>query len=1174
MIGGGTGKKSRRGKHASSYDGKSPEEIQKVKKARKAVLKKARRMNQSQQKADEEKEKAKARMKTSRAREKQKREDMSCSFEKTKVWEVPGKDYYNDVDFESNPEVAVQLWYDNNGTWLLRESKWLVAYLHLDDMMSKDALERSRPVLTKLLTKVIRSQRTLIEGVHSVFGKEEWAAQRKWQEDNCIEDSEMAALRWLDDNGSDIHDNSFECISRDFDKAWTDSLVGRLKVKVPGRGVFILDSVDNSNTNGGRCICKYVGPKTCKSIEKCLCKRECFIRLTYEKVKEYVDKDEPSFPELDLPDFPKECQPSYTEVVDEAWAKKLIGLKLQVPQHWWEKRKTKKRLKGTKLWKCEIASIKLDDEEERYFILKSLDPDDEFPDDRYPMAYEAVKEYADEKDPKYSTFDLPPFQRQAAFVDWEHVSLLQQTKESLTKEEWDDAKIRAILREYCMGRITQIQEHQRMTPEKQHELGATFLEAQGRGVSWGKEKFNDKSIDAPLCTCASCGSRDFDCDERQYQYVDLNELDILKLDNEQWGEHVDRMEQDDGDPLCLPVDKDGNTAVFQTHKAYSVWPQDDKLVENLCQERSKVEGSRGYDDCLFEYKPCGGFCCPPGMNGKKLCTRQHDKRVKFFHLHPEFVEEYKNDNKKVGFKAKVCSDCYWSITNKDKKTGKPKPMIPELSIASGVDLGNYRRIGIVYQKNVTSRHTCGLTPLTPRERHIISKVRHCIHIVKIESNSGANNGDEAKKSVQYNHHSTIKGCGIVFDHNSPRVVQNLLTPESINGDIQLQFVCHKGEYDRLVAKAIGSANVKGRALVIYQWLKVLERINKWYKGDEELQELPPFSEFNRTMDVCNNELIKKAEQTYSEDLERQVNIARDDYAGIRARTTSDVNMLDDDEGESDGDDFPMKHVYLTDSEKTPHGNRADHDHRFIVDCANTLKVSKDQQVGVKVSQAKYKEAVTQEKMAKSHRQEEPKNEFLTGDEGLVKAFPDVFLLGTGYDVDHTRAPRLTPKQRKHLLRQFTCAAASCAALIFYLFNQMQRHDVVRAVHAKTQDREKFDDFVKEYTSPEFQAKLQKAVAKPHSPDGKYVMRKIAPMLTSVGRSVTFGAVERDQSKGEILALGRRFGCAPTFLTFAIDDVNSAPSIRLVTPSSDNKEFPSQVSGEAYEALRNGFGLAE
>ena len=81
------------------------------------------RMNKPQNRAND-----RARKIVTRARSKQKREDMSCSFEKTKVWEVPGKDYYNDVDFESNPEVAVQLWYDNNGTWLLRESKWLIAY--------------------------------------------------------------------------------------------------------------------------------------------------------------------------------------------------------------------------------------------------------------------------------------------------------------------------------------------------------------------------------------------------------------------------------------------------------------------------------------------------------------------------------------------------------------------------------------------------------------------------------------------------------------------------------------------------------------------------------------------------------------------------------------------------------------------------------------------------------------------------------------------------------------------------------------------------------------------------------------------------------------------------------------------------------------------------------------
>ena len=57
-----------------------------------------------------------------------------------------------------------------------------------------------------------------------------------------------------------------------------------------------------------------------------------------------------------------------------------------------------------------------------------------------------------------------------------------------------------------------------------------------------------------------------------------------------------------------------------------------------------------------------------------------------------------------------------------------------------------------------------------------------------------------------------------------------------------------------------------------------------------------------------------------------------------------------------------------------------------------------------------------------------------------------------------------------------------------------------------------------------------------------------------------------------MALGRRFGCAPTFLTFAIDDVNNISSIRLTTPGSGNTKFPSQVSGEIYEALRNGYNV--
>ena len=78
-------------------------------------------------------------------------------------------------------------------------------------------------------------------------------------------------------------------------------------------------------------------------------------------------------------------------------------------------------------------------------------------------------------------------------------------------------------------------------------------------------------------------------------------------------------------------------------------------------------------------------------------------------------QEYEEDDGKIGFKVMLCGDCHRSVTKKNEKTGGPEPEIPGLSIASGVDFGDFRRVG--------------LTPLTLRERNIISKVRHYINII-------------------------------------------------------------------------------------------------------------------------------------------------------------------------------------------------------------------------------------------------------------------------------------------------------------------------------------------------------------------------------------------------------------------------------------------------------------
>ena len=643
----------------------------------------------------------------------------------------------------------------------------------------------------------------------------------------------------------------------------------------------------------------------------------------------------------------------------------------------------------------------------------------------------------------------------------------------------------------------QIQEHQELTPSKQHELGARFLEAQGRGVSWGKNSFGgdscgSDSIDALLVTCASCGCRDFECDGNQYVDLTLaNGLDVLKMNDEDWKCHSDRLYFESSHRLEIPVSNDYETKIIKASKVYSMWPQDDnKISDDLFDESKKAKGSRKYDDRLFEIEPhsCDDKCATT-ENGDIICLIDHGPRYKRYHLHPEFVEEYKMDNGKYGIRAKICRTCHDSI-----KDGK----IPELSLANGVDFGDYRRIG--------------LTPLTLRERHIISKVRHFINIIKIEGSNKEKKGREEKE--QYNHHSAMKGCGIIFDHDCPQVVKKLLTPESINGDVQLQFVCHEGEYDRLVAKAIGSANVKGRAFVIYQWLAVLKHINKWYKHDKLVPhlEMSYFHEFKHLIDECNNDLIHGAIRT-DKTVERVANIARDDVAGIRSTTSSNSKRSEEEEEEVELEcDFPMRCVNLTSSTKTKYNHRDDVDHLFFVEAAQTLKVD------VKDSKTRYEAA----KVTKSYRERNPVNEFLTGDEGLVKAHVDVFLLGTAYDKKHV-SPHLTARQRNHLLMQFTTNAASCICLIFHLFDQMQRHSSIRSVHAKTMNMKKFQGFVKEVTSDDFQVKLRNAVANPSSPDGRYVMKKLVPMLASAGRTTTFGALERDRSKGEILALGRRFG---------------------------------------------------
>ena len=63
--------------------------------------------------------------------------------------------------------------------------------------------------------------------------------------------------------------------------------------------------------------------------------------------------------------------------------------------------------------------------------------------------------------------------------------------------------------------------------------------------------------------------------------------------------------------------------------------------------------------------------------------------------------------------------------------------------------------------------------------------------------------------------------------------------------------------------------------------------------------------------------------------------------------------------------------------------------------------------------------------------------------------------------------------------------------------------------------------------------LKEAVKNPHGEIGKKVLKMIEPILTGGGKRTTYGALAARADTG---GKRRMCGCAPAFLTFAINDV--------------------------------------
>ena len=86
-----------------------------------------------------------------------------------------------------------------------------------------------------------------------------------------------------------------------------------------------------------------------------------------------------------------------TSKIDKEWAESIIGLRLKVPDHWWNNCNSRELHDG--------KIVSFDEGKQKWNLVCDSEPD-EVP---YKMAYEAVYKYVDVSSSTFEQYVIPPF---------------------------------------------------------------------------------------------------------------------------------------------------------------------------------------------------------------------------------------------------------------------------------------------------------------------------------------------------------------------------------------------------------------------------------------------------------------------------------------------------------------------------------------------------------------------------------------------------------------------------------------------------------------------------------------------------------------------------------------------------------------------------------------------
>ena len=551
----------------------------------------------------------------------------------------------------------------------------------------------------------------------------------------------------------------------------------------------------------------------------------------------------------------------------------------------------------------------------------------------------------------------------------------------------------------------------------------------------------------------------------------------------------------------------------------------------------------------------------PSWNMKRVCIlkaksffvqHQGQECPTYWHFHPELVQKDERNGDRLF--TMLCPYC-WDDSSFGKK--------PKLSIANGVDLGWFHRLGLTYPNL--------------QEQLIIARNRLYYAVMKICSNSiGA--------ACNRDYRSIARCNAILFPHDAPEIgsymynsnifaKDGVLDAQVMKQLMTIFFVDEKVKIDQLAREVFGSPNILGRDFVVAQWLIVLQRLNIHY-GDIDVSGItkPTLKELFR--DLHQSMKQNKIDVDDNDAVRFEMFLGSDISHNQHQETFSDAERAAREEMAAFPNDGSLPIKYSVISRKQESYLALDkNDFRLIAlekfastDGDNVKDKSQDLFQHIGEESEDFVSQFPPRLNNISRREADPLSDFATDDKGLASSFPYIFMMGRAYG---TSIASLSPSQRYHLLHQFTLVPAQDRRLLGFLKDVTQRMEVMKSVKSCVEgSRHAIETIQHLLDSQQERRELLKAIQYPYAPGSKVMTDKYLSVMKFAGKNVSYGPVEGQRLKHLFVGTTNRYSAPTCFLTISAENLSNVRSIRLCFRTLDNESFPATF-GENFLGGRTG-----